>query len=225
MRKENVILGFGLALLLSGGDVFSADVRGTVRVTGRSGEPVQTIVFAEPLDAAASRPGHFKVSQRNKIFTPRILAVPVGSTVEFPNDDLIFHNVFSLSRPAPFDLGLYRAGSTRSRTFTSPATYRVFCNIHPQMAAIVLVLPTPYIAEAGEDGSFHLDLPAGRYRLTAWSERAQPVTTEIQVGGAEVRVSEIVIDESKFVEITHKNKHGMEYPKIAYDPLTDRKPN
>jgi len=224
MKKRTWIVGICLVWTCFAAEGLAAEVTGNVRITGRSSSDVATIVFAESLDGNPTRPAHFKVSQRNKTFAPRVLAVPVGSTVEFPNDDLIFHNVFSLSRPAPFDLGLYRAGSTKSRTFTAPATYRVFCNIHPQMTAIVLVLPTPYIAEAGTSGDFRLDLPPGRYRLTAWSERAQPVVKEIQVGAVAVRLPELVLDESGFVEISHKNKHGLEYPKIAYDPLRDRRP-
>src|SRR5437867_2358821 len=85
-------------------------VSGRVRVLGRAGRATAaTIVFAEALESrAAQRPGHYTLMQRNKSFVPRVLAVPVGSTVDFPNEDLIFHNVFSMSRPSAFDLGLYR---------------------------------------------------------------------------------------------------------------------
>src|ERR1700722_4205273 len=149
---------------------------GQVHVTGRgAGINATTIVYAEALDGAvAVKPGKFSIAQKNKTFIPHVLAVPVGSTVDFPNNDPIFHNVFSLSHPNPFDLGLYRDGDTMSRKFATPATYRVFCNIHPEMAAVILVLPTPYITEADANGNYRLDLPPGRYRITAWSERAQP---------------------------------------------------
>ena len=155
---------------------------------------------------------------------PRLLAVPVGSTVEFPNEDTLFHNLFSLSRPSPFDLGLYRAGASKSRVFAEPATYRVFCNIHPQMTAVILVLPTSFIAEVDASGAYRLDLPAGRYRVTAWSERAQPATVEIAASSSAVAVPDLALDESQFVELPHKNKFGQDYSKGGYDPLKDRKP-
>ena len=108
-----------------------------------------------------------------------MLGVPIGSTVEFPNEDTIFHNVFSLSGPQPFDLGLYRAGASRSKPFAQAGEYRVFCNIHPQMTALILVVPTPYVARPRPDGRFVLDLPPGRYRLTAVSQRGAPVSVEV----------------------------------------------
>lgn len=191
-------------------------VSGHVRFVGRApGSNVPTIVYADSLDGARVEPGQFKMAQSNKSFVPRVLAIPAGSTVNFPNQDSIFHNVFSLSRPSPFDLGLYRAGASKSRLFTAPAMYRVFCNIHPQMTGMILVLPTAYITETDGAGNYRLDVPAGRYRITAWSERAEPASQEVTVGGA---VPELVLDESKFVETQHKNKFGQDYPKSAYDP-------
>lgn len=204
----------------------AGEVRGRVAVEGRSeGAVVTTIVYAEPLDGRApQRPGRFKLEQRNKSFHPRVLAVPAGSIVEFPNQDPIFHNVFSLSRPGPFDLGLYRAGESKSRTFNAPATYRVFCNIHPRMTAVLLVLPTPFIAEADAAGNFRLDLPPGRYRLSAWSERSSASSLEINVANGPLEVAELKLDESKYVELPHKNKYGQDYPASAYDPLRQDAP-
>ncbi len=196
----------------------AADVTGHVRTMGGSAQSIK-IVYAEPEnDHSLPKAGHYTIQQRGKTFVPHVLAIPVGSTVSFPNSDPIFHNVFSLSRPQPFDLGLYRAGDSKSRVYTVPATYRVFCNIHPQMTALILVLPTAYIAQADSSGSFHLNLPAGPYRLTAWSEKAEPVTIDIKVDADAVSVPDLTLDESKFVEITHKNKYGQEYPRNAYDP-------
>ncbi len=192
---------------------------GHVRFVGRApGASVPTIVYAEALDGGRVQPGQFKMTQSNKTFMPHVLAIPVGSTVNFPNDDLIFHNVFSLSRPNPFDLGLYRAGATKDRSFTAAATYRVFCNIHPQMSAIILVLPTSYIVEADNNGNYRLDLPAGRYRITAWSERAQPSSVELSAGAGAPAVPDLTLDETQFAGVQHKNKFGQDYPKSAYDP-------
>jgi len=196
------------------------EVTGKVQTIGRGNRtPAITIVYAESLDGqTAAKPGRYKLAQKDKAFSPRILAVPVGSTVDFPNHDPIFHNVFSLSRPAPFDLGLYEAGTSKSRTFREPAIYRVFCNIHPQMTAVILVLPTSFITEAASSGSYRFDLPPGRYRITAWSERAQPASAEVTVPASGLAaVPGLSLDESKFVELRHQNKYGLDYPKSAYD--------
>ena len=112
-------------------------------------------------------------TQKDKAFTPRVLAVPVGSTVRFPNDDAIFHNVFSLSAGnAVRPRALSRRRRRRAARSPRRACVRVFCNIHPQMTAFVVVVPTPWVTMADADGAFRLDLPPGRYRLTALSERA-----------------------------------------------------
>lgn len=211
MNVRQVLLG-----LLVARSMFAAPLTGHVRVTGRpQGTNVTTVVYAESLDERTHiQPGEFVMSQKNKTFVPHVLAVPAGSTVRFPNQDLIFHNVFTLSRPNPFDLGLYRNGDSKDRTFSTPALYRVFCNIHPQMAAVILVLPTSHIAEADASGNYRLDLPPGRYRISGWSERAQETANiEVTVGSTTVVASDLVLDESKFVDAGHKNKFGQDYPK------------
>jgi plastocyanin len=217
--KSVLTLGFIISVLLpSVADAGS--VTGHIRFTGRKpGVTVPVVVFAEPLDGRRAQPGRFKMTQKDKTFLPRVLAVPIGSTISFPNDDSIFHNVFSLSRPNPFDLGLYRDGDTKERTFTAAATYRVFCNIHPQMSATILVVPTSFITETDNAGNYRLDLPAGRYRISAWSERSgQPAVAEITVGAEPQTAAELTLDESQFVDARHKNKFGQDYPKSAYDP-------
>ena len=179
-----------------------------VRTVARDGvPPAAAVVYAEPIDAAASRsPRHFTLAQKNKTFQPRVLAVPLGSTVDFPNNDGIFHNVFSLSGPQPFDLGLYRAGESRPRTFTAPGTYRVFCNIHPQMTAIIVVAPSGFTALPSSDGRFTLDLPPGRYRVTALSERSSPVSVEATSTQGATTAPDLTLDESAWALMQHKNK-------------------
>jgi plastocyanin len=203
---------------IASGIAHAGPVSGSVRTVTRPGvAPAGSIVYAEPIDeAAARRPGTFVMTQRDKTFQPRVLPVPAGSTVQFPNKDSIFHNVFSLSGPQPFDLGLYRGGASKTRTFTDPGTYRVFCNIHPLMTALIVVVPTPYVAIAGPDGRFVLDLPPGRYRLTALSERAGPVSSEVVSTAGAVAAPELTLDESAWIAVQHKNKFGQEYPPEAY---------
>jgi plastocyanin len=209
----------GLLLFCYIPGTFGTELKGRVKLLqGTDDHKRVIVVYAEPLSVQeVPKPGHYELKQERKTFIPHVLAIPVGSTVTFPNDDPIFHNVFSLARPGPFDLGLYRAGDSKTRVFTKPATYRVFCNIHPQMSALVLVLPTSFIAEANAQGMYRLDLPPGRYRLSAWSERSEPATEEIPVESTAVSAPELTLDESKFVEIPHKNKYGLDYPASAYE--------
>ena len=201
------------------------EVAGHVRIGGRSSSTATaTIVYAEKLDGDTPvHPAHRKLVQKNKTFNPPVLAVPVGSTVDFPNEDPIFHNIFSLSRPEPFDMGLYRAGASKSRVFSEPATYRVFCNIHPQMTAVILVLPTSWIVETDAAGAYRLDLPSGRYRVTAWSERAQPASAEVAVSSSAVAAPDLSLNEANSVELPHKNKYGQDYPSGSYNPQKDWK--
>lgn len=200
--------------------VDAGTVTGVIRTVTRKGVPAATaVVYAEPIAAASQRaPQRVSLRQRNKTFQPRVLAVQAGSTVEFPNDDTIFHNVFSLSGPAPFDLGLYRSGDTRTRTFAGPGVYRVFCNIHPQMSAFIVVAPSPFVTVASPDGRFTLDLPAGRYMLTALSERAEAVSVEMTSSEGASTAPELILDESTWVFSKHRNKFGQDYPAAAYRP-------
>lgn len=198
----------------SGADVLS----GTIVTRVRAGAtPATAVVYAEPLtgSAPARAAGPFAITQRNKTFTPRVLGVPVGAAVQFPNEDGLFHNVFSLSPGHAFDLGLYRSGASKSRTFSTAGVVRVFCNIHPQMTALVVAVPTPWIVNSGLDGAFRLDLPPGRYRLTTLSERAAAVSAEVTVSGATTAPS-LALDESGFVAAPHANKFGKPYPEAAY---------
>jgi len=207
------------AMLTATGSARAETITGKVDAQTKSGASRgATIVYAEPLDAPAPRkPTTIRLEQKDKTFRPSVIVLPVGSTVEFPNLDAIFHNVFSLSRPEPFDLGLYRSGASKSRTFMQPGTYWVFCNIHPQMAAFLAVVPTPWATLADATGSFRLELPRGRYRLTALSDRAQPVTAEMTVGAGTTDAPALKIDETAWIGLSHKNKFNQDYPASAYE--------
>lgn len=160
------------------------------RVTRRAplpSEMANVIVFvkdAPPMtDVPVSRASIF---QRGESFVPRVAAITRGSTVDFPNFDPFFHNVFSLSRGSSFDLGRYPRGSSRSRTFTKPGLVKVYCQLHSEMSAAIMVFDHTLFAVPGPDGRFELDhVPAGRYRLSAWHERIgeQVTTLEVAPGG------------------------------------------
>jgi plastocyanin len=214
-RAALIVSLYAVALpVVAGADVLSGTVTARVRQGVTAATPV---VYAEPLDRAApAQPGPpTAIEQRDKTFVPRVLAVPVGTVVRFPNSDGIFHNVFSLSQGNAFDLGLYRSGASKSRAMSTPGLVRVFCNIHPQMTAVVVTVPTPWVTVTGAGGAFRLDLPSGRYRLTALSERAAAVTTEVTVSGV-TSAPVLTLDESGFAAVPHANKFGKPYPPEAY---------
>ena len=112
---------------------------------------------------------HYELVQKNRMFMPHLLVIPVGSIVSFPNEDPFFHNVFSLFNGKRFDLGLYEAGTSKDVAFSREGVSYIFCNIHPQMGAIVLALSTPYYATADRSGVFRIDdVPNGEYELHVW---------------------------------------------------------
>ncbi|HEU4402741.1 MAG TPA: carboxypeptidase regulatory-like domain-containing protein [Candidatus Polarisedimenticolia bacterium] len=125
--------------------------------------------------------------QEGLTFVPHILAIPRGATVEFPNGDAIFHNVFSLSKAASFDLGRYPKGSSKSVRFDRPGIVKVFCHIHSDMSGVIVILDNPYFAIPDARGHYSIDgVPPGEYRVKAWHERARPLekTVRIQAGQA-----------------------------------------
>jgi plastocyanin len=123
-----------------------------------------------------------ELRQRGERFVPHVLAVRTGTTVQFPNDDPLFHNVFSLSRVKTFDLGRYPKGATRPVTFESAGVVPVFCHIHADMSAYILVLDHPFFVIPDSVGHFVLDgVPPGDYQLVAWHERIRPFTVPVHV--------------------------------------------
>jgi len=143
------------------------------------------------------------IRQVNKAFVPAVSAVVKGTEVTFPNDDMVFHNVFSLSKSKRFDLGLYKAGTTKSVTLTRPGIIDVYCNIHPEMAAKILVLDNPHFAVTTADGRFTIPrVPAGEYPYVAWLARGEPVRGVVTVtAGGEARL------DLKLVEVPQANLH------------------
>jgi plastocyanin len=113
------------------------------------------------------------MQQVNRRFSPDLVVIPVGSTVSFPNMDPIFHNIFSLSKPKTFDLGSYNKGESRSVVFSKPGVVSVYCHLHPNMAATVVVTPTRWYAQSDRSGQFRIqDVPSGQYTIVAWHKAA-----------------------------------------------------
>lgn len=209
----------------------TATVRGRVEVIGavvkgktRPAPFPGTVVWLTPLagteelpSPAASTSATLRLVQKNKSFEPHILVVPAGSLVEFPNHDPFFHNVFSLFEGKRFDLGLYEAGTSRMVRFDRPGISYIFCNIHPEMSAVVITIATPLYAVANADGS--LTMPGvthGRYLLHIWSEgmapeNTQPLIREVTIAENSSSLGVIRVPGVNGQRIAHKNKYGREY--------------
>lgn len=181
------------------------------------------VVWLSPLKPGATPPVMparqplYRLVQKDKMFTPHLLVVPTGSQVEFPNEDPFFHNVFSLFNGKRFDLGLYESGTSRSVRFDREGVSYIFCNIHPEMGAIVLALNTPYYGISGESGSVTLhNVPPGSYRLNVWSEKGQLATQSesprvVQISAESPHLGDITLQSAVDSLANHKNKFGEDY--------------
>jgi plastocyanin len=161
-------------------------VSGTISGGGQIG-PGGAVVWLKRLDGPAQRivpPANQIITQREKTFLPHVLAVPLGTTVQFRNDDRIYHNVFSIAKPNDFDGGIRASGSTYSRTFNNPGAVQLLCNIHSTMNAYVFVVDSPHYAKAQASGAFVIHgVPPGKYELAAWHEAASSITRKtINIG-------------------------------------------
>jgi plastocyanin len=153
-----------------------------VQVAGRPGQ--HAVVWLEASRTPAALPQKIVLDQRNLAFVPHVLAVRVGTTVEFPNNDKVFHNVFSFRDGKKFDLGMYPKGAVKRITFDKPGLARLFCNIHPNMAAYVMALDSSYFAVSNENGTFEIaGVPPGTYTYHAWRPGGQTLTGSVNVDG------------------------------------------
>jgi hypothetical protein len=235
LRKSWPIAGCAvLGLAIAGVCAHAQGVDVTAHVTMRGGadagasqhkggaSPHGVVIWLTPMQpdlrpASSGHPGPFRLVQKDKMFTPHLLVVPTGSSVDFPNEDPFFHNVFSLFNGKRFDLGLYESGTSRAVRFDREGVSYIFCNIHPEMGAVVLALSTPYFAVSTASGGIDIrDVPPGSYRLHIWSEAAksdQPSDAErvVQVGRTGVHLGEITMEGMADPMENHKNKFGDDY--------------
>ncbi|HVG25602.1 MAG TPA: hypothetical protein VND45_15700 [Thermoanaerobaculia bacterium] len=196
----------------------AATINGKVLFMSRRGQnPVvnETLVWLEPAGKAWKKPAStFTMTTRSKAFLPHVLAVPAGSTINFPNEDPIAHNLFSLTPGNAFDLGLYRRGAGKSQKFEAPGTVNVYCNVHPNMSAVVHVMTTPFYGFADANGSYSFDVPAGKYRVAAWNEQGGTSAfsdLEVKADGTVAGGTLLTIDGRNFRVSQHKNKFGQAY--------------
>jgi hypothetical protein len=171
------------------------------------------VVFVEGVPGEVSPlPRSPAITQRGRRFEPPVLVVTPGTTVTFPNDDVVFHNVFSLSRGNTFDLGTYGKGTAKERAFTAPGLCKVHCNIHADMAAHVLVLATPWHAVTGADGTWSIpDLPAGSFTVRVWQPLADEQQHRVEVGDGKALELPLVVQETR-PRAPHTDKNGRAYP-------------
>ena len=157
-------------------------------------EVENVVVFLKDAPARAVPPRRAAIRQRGETFVPRVIAVPVGSTVDFPNDDPIYHNVFSLSRARTFNLGRFPRGESRAVKFDKAGIVKVFCDIHSHMAASVVVFNHPWFTVPDADGNFEIgDLPPGSPQITAWHERLGDTTIRVRTEGGRAASVEFVL--------------------------------
>jgi len=196
----------------------------TEKLANPAPDASEIVVWLNPLDASTrSEPGdasgHKKVQlvQHNKTFQPHVLVVPVGTVVDFPNRDPFFHNVFSLFDGKRFDLGLYEAGASNSVRFDRLGVSFLFCNIHPEMSAVVVAVDTPYYGLSDRKGNLTIqNVPDGKYALHVWYERSLPdevknLTRTITIAAGERDLGTINVQENPSFTAGHKNKYGQDY--------------
>jgi len=172
-------------------------------------------------------PKRLQLIQKNKSFRPHVLVVPIGTVVDFPNRDPFFHNVFSLFDGKRFDLGLYEAGATNSVRFDRFGVSFLFCNIHPEMSAIVIAVDTPYYGVSDRAGNISIpNLTDGKYELHVWYERSlaedlKTLTRTVTVSSATKDLGTISVPENPSFSPAHKNKYGEDYASPPPQPYSN----
>ena len=212
LAASTVILTLALA---SGAMPASAGTVGGAIVLTKDGAPKKdaagVVVYLENVAVPGPAQAAQAIHQRELTFTPGLLVVVKGTTVEFPNDDKVFHNVFSVSKAAKFDLGLYKSGSTKSVTFETPGVVDVYCNIHPQMVAKIRVVENAFFAVTKADGAFQIpNVPAGTYPIVAWQAFGEEKRGEVKVGASGTSTIRFTLAEGQAPQ-RHTRKDGTPY--------------
>jgi plastocyanin len=217
-----------VASLLALAPASAAEITGQFRLTDARGVALRSAegvaAWLEPVQGRAPIPasGTHTITQKGKRFSPHVSVVPVGTLVDLPNYDPIFHNAFSNFAGQPFDTGLYAPGTTHKVRFQREGIVRVFCNIHATMSAVIVVVPSPWYAVAGASGAFRIsEVPAGEYVFKVWHERAtEPILKAFErriTVGVNVAIPLVEISEDGFVAVPHVNKYGKPYGKPPED--------
>jgi plastocyanin len=234
----SVMAGFVLAPssgISRSADAGTVDVTADVRlVEGHSVKTMrdasQVVLWLVPVQGTAENSAarisgkrHYRMLQHDKTFEPKLLVVPLGSIVDFPNLDPWFHNVFSLYQGKRFDLGLYQARAEKEVVFDRPGPSFLFCNIHPQMTAVILTVNSDFFGISDKDGHVFIPhVPAGRYAMHVWYENAASEITDVQqetvdIGPGENILPALTLPVTKH-DRSHKDKYGNDYDPKASEP-------
>ncbi|MCW8795996.1 MAG: carboxypeptidase regulatory-like domain-containing protein [Chlorobium sp.] len=182
-----MVLVFSMAVLLQKEAFAAGKITGMVEAQ-RARFKKDAVVYLKGVPGTFAPPAkHYTMDQKDLIFTPHVLPVVVGSSVDFKNSDNVNHNVFTPTKCKPFNLGTYGKGVVKTETFDKSCVVDLLCNVHSEMSAFVVVLDNPYFAKTGADGSFTIEnVPPGTYQIAVWSEKlkAAPQTVTVKEGGA-----------------------------------------
>ena len=226
-----LVSGFGLIAPLAFGQQAATARSAEVHLRIVSSQPgrhhsVPAVAWLEPLAETPALQflpqGPYTLLQKNRTFIPHLQVIPVGSVVQFPNEDPFFHNVFSLFEGKRFDLGLYEAGSSKAVTFSREGVSYIFCNIHPEMSAVIVSLSTRLYAIADPNDSILLHkVPPGDYKMQVWVEGVPQsllagLSRRIHVGEGTLDLGEIKVPIGS--SSTHENKFGKPYEPAAKSP-------
>ena len=231
------LIFFSLGLTIAGDSApppagsVTGTVTGAVEITNSHDPAVRrnkdysgVVLWLEPVDHAEvppPPPKHVTMLQKDRHFMPHVLAISVGSTVDFPNRDPYYHNAFSNFSGQQFDTSLYPPGTSRGIAFKRPGIVRVFCNIHPTMSAIIAVLPNSWYDLTEPSGKFRIaNVPPGEYQLRIFYERALPENLQflehrITVTASGLALPLISISETGYIPPAHFNKYGKPYPPVS----------
>ncbi len=191
---------------------------------------VPAVIWLDPMTGMTTAPflpGHYTLLQKNRTFLPHLQVIPVGSVVAFPNEDPFFHNVFSLFDGKRFDLGLYEAGSSKSVTFSRAGVSYIFCNIHPEMSAVIITLTTPLYAIADADDTLLLQhIPPGEYRLHIWVEGVPQsfldgLDRTVRFSSGPIDLGTLQAPIAAAEAGSHMNMYGKPYAQDSQSPYSD----
>jgi plastocyanin len=219
--RAGLLAGACLLAAAAGPPARAGEVSGRLELRGKDGvlRPAAGAVISIPGVPTATAPAAAPtLASRDKRFDPHVVAVPRRSTVVFPNLDKIFHNVFSRTPGSEFDLGLYRGGKSRSFQFTAPGLVRIYCNIHSEMAAYIMVVDGSAFAVADAEGQYRIaGVPDGHREVRVWHEKVGETTATVDVAAGRVATLDLVLDASTYRDQPHKNKYGEDYPPATHD--------
>ena len=224
VRTKLIVIAIGATMVALPLELATAQaaVAGQLSILERPGarttDLAHAVVWLEARGSSSSAATRGQIVMESRQYVPRVRIVPIGSAVACPNQDPFRHNVFSKAGPSEFDLGLYARGETKEARVERPGVYPVFCNIHAQMVAFIIAVPTPYVAQPSPDGRFSIaGVPAGTYTLHAWHDRAGDQTREVRVGAEGLADVSVQLDARGYRFVQHKNKFGQEYAKAGRD--------